>query len=149
MLVHGRHYIPGWSAHGRYNTASSEDLRRDRLQSFSFRIIDQRSMSCRGKEKSILGPTCQRGVLVRAVGLTHVVWIDIAWLQQGVQFRTEFTRVVFPHGTIRIVQPVFLRWKPIRLISPCLGDKIDLKAGLAKDLERVQGFSNEKAYWGS
>jgi hypothetical protein len=53
--------------------------------------------------------------------------------------------VILPHGSIRIVQPVFLLGKPIRLIGSSLRDKIDFKAGLAEDLERVQSLSNEKA----
>lgn len=53
--------------------------------------------------------------------------------------------MIFPHSSIRIIQPVFLLGKPIRLIGSSLRDKIDLKAGLAEDLERVQGLGNEKA----
>jgi hypothetical protein len=77
--------------------------------------------------------------------LTNVIGLNITGLQQVVQLGTEFTGVILPDGSIRIVQPVLLLGKPIRLIGSSFRDEIDLKAGLAEDLERVQCLSNEKA----
>lgn len=46
--------------------------------------------------------------------------------------------MVLPHGAVLIAQPVLLLREPVRLVRPCLGDQVDLEAGLTEHLEGVQ-----------
>lgn len=54
--------------------------------------------------------------------------------------------MVLPHGVVLIAQPVLLLREPVRLVRSCLGDQVNLEAGLTEHLEGVQGFGDKETW---
>ena len=76
---------------------------------------------------------------------TYLLRSEVLWLKTRIQLLAKLARRVLPDLAVLLGQPVFLLREPVGLVSACSGDEVDFEAGVAEDVEGMQGFGYEEA----
>ena len=76
---------------------------------------------------------------------TYLLSLKVLWLKTRIQLLAKLARRVLPDLAVLLRQPVFLLREPVGLVSACSGDEVDFEAGVAEDVEGMQGFGYEEA----
>lgn len=109
-----------------HDTTVRPYLRRDVLQARGSGIVDQRCMTCRSVEQTVLRP-------IELRGLGHIV-----------ELLAEDAVGVVPSRQGFSVQEVGLLGKPVGCVFARLRGEVDFEACFCEDLVWVQGFADEE-----
>ena len=77
------------------------------------------------------------------VDFTDLCRVDICGLQMLIELLSELALRILPHLAIFAAEPVLLLREPVGLIRSSLRDQLDLKPGIAEDVEGMQGLGDE------